>query len=82
MLRNAACVTACVSAVMRSCCMAVRYTCLEPRHDMASSTKAKSASEARCLISTRGWPLGSTPGPWSECTETMETSEGRWFSKA
>jgi hypothetical protein len=67
---------------MRSCCSRVRYTCLDCRHERTRSTKAKSASEARCLIRTRGWPLGSTPGPWREWHDTILTSAGRCFSKA
>lgn len=36
----------------------------------------------RWLMMTRGWPLGSTLGPWREWQETMSMSAGRYFSKA
>ena len=31
---------------------------------------------------TKGWPPGSTFGPWREWQETISTSSGRCFSKA
>ena len=82
MLKKAACVTACVSAVIRSCASTVRWTCLEPKHDSILSTRSQLCCEPRWLMITKGWPLGSTLGPCSEWHDMISTSDGRCFSKA
>jgi hypothetical protein len=33
-------------------------------------------------MSTRGWLIGETVGPWREWHDTMCASEGRYLSKA
>src|SRR4051794_40921648 len=52
MLRKAAWVTACVSAVIRSCSRALNSTIFEPKQDRIRFTNAALASEARCFIMT------------------------------
>src|SRR5213079_2687421 len=47
-LRNAACVTACVSAVMRSCISPVRYTIFDSRQDKIRATRSTLFCEALC----------------------------------
>lgn len=82
MLRKAAWVTACVSAVIWSCLSAVRMTCLDWRQDRILWTRSKLFCDARCLMRARGWPLGSTFGPCREWHDTIWTSGGRFFSNA
>src|SRR5690606_22320738 len=80
--RKATCVAACVLAVMRSWSRAERYTTFEPRHERTASTLEREAAEARWLILTRGWPRGSTLGPWREWQEMISASGGSQRSKA
>lgn len=81
-VKNAACVTACVSAVIRSCSSALKWAMLELKQDNIFKTRSSFSSVARCLITIKGWPLGSTPGPCMEWHEIMCTSSGKYFSNA
>lgn len=83
MLKKAACVTACVSAVMRSCSAAERNCCLDRKQETMDTTRGSATGfRRRCGIMMRGCPVGLTPGPCSEWIGIIETSSGRWASKA
>lgn len=74
--------TACVSAVMRSCISPLRCTTLDSNDEKTSSTNLTLSSEALCWIMTNGWPLGLTDGPWREWIDIISTSSGKCLSKA
>jgi len=86
MLKKAACVTAWVSAVMRSCCWAVRIAILESKQVRISVIFSQEllggVCVSRCGMMMSGCPDGETLGPCREWQQIMSMSDGRCFSKA